>query len=377
MASTYTTNTGIELIATGEQSGTWGDTTNVNLQIIDRLTNGVGAITLSGTTHTLTTSDGTLSDGQYQVLVFGGTPSGTNTVTISPNDQQKFFVVKNNSGESVILTQGSGNDVTVANGNSAMVYADGAGATAAVVDLTATFPAAGALLAANNLSDVDNAATARINLGVALGSDVQAYDAQLQAIANLTPTDGVFIVGNGSTFVGESGNTALTSLGVTATATELNLLDGATVTTAEINYNDIATLGTSQDSKVVTADANGNIKLSEEVQATAYLETVVALSGTTPTVDCDEANTFTLTTSGNTTFTFDYSGVNLTTDDSYGFTLRVTAGGTHTLSWPASVDWPGGTAPDAPASGETDVLVFFTTDGGTTWYGFQAGDALA
>ena len=164
---------------------------------------------------------------------------------------------------------------------------------------------------------------------------------------------------------------------LTATAAELNLLDGVTATTAEINYNDISTLGTSEASKVVTADANGNIKLSEEVQATAYLETVVALSGTTPTVDCDEGNTFTLTTSGNTTFTFDYSGVNLTTNDSYGFTLRVTAGGTHTLTWPASVDWPGGAAPDAPASGETDVFVFFTTDGGTNWYGFQAGDALA
>ena len=184
MASTYTSNTGIELIATGEQSGTWGDTTNVNLQIIDRLTNGVGAITLSGTTHTLTTSDGALSDGQYQVLVFGGTPSGTNTVTISPNDQQKFFVVKNNSGESVILTQGSGGNVTIADGNSAMVYADGAGAGAAVVDLTATFPAAGALLAANNLSDVASAPTSRINLGVEIGSDVLAYDANLQGMVN-------------------------------------------------------------------------------------------------------------------------------------------------------------------------------------------------
>jgi len=165
--------------------------------------------------------------------------------------------------------------------------------------------------------------------------------------------------------------------GATVTTAEINLLDGATVTTAKINYNDIAALGISEASKVVTADANGNVKLSEEVQATTYLETVVALSGTTPTVDCDEANTFTLTTSGNTTFTFDYSGVNLTTDDSYGFTLRVTAGGTHTLSWPASVDWPGGSAPDAPASGETDVFVFYTVDGGTNWYGFQAGDALA
>lgn len=377
MASTYTTNTGIELIATGEQSGTWGDTTNVNLQIIDRLTNGVGAITLSGTTHTLTTIDGALSDGQYQVLVFGGTPSGTNTVTISPNDQQKFFVVKNNSGESVILTQGSGGNVTIVDGNSAMVYADGVGAGAAVVDLTATFPAAGALLAANNLSDVASAATSRINLGLAIGTDVQAYDAQLQAIANITPTDGVFLVGDGTTFVSETGNTVLTSIGVTATTTELNILDGATITTAELNYNDIAALGTSEASKVVTADANGNVKLQEELQVTAYIETVVALSGTSVTVDCDEANSFTLTTSGNTTFTFDYAGINLTTDDSYGFTLKVTAGGTHTLSWPASVNWPGGTAPDAPASGETDVFVFYTVDGGTQWYGFQAGDALA
>jgi hypothetical protein len=117
MASTYTVNTGIELIANGEQSGTWGTTTNVNLEIIDRLTNGVGAITLSGTTHTLTTTDGTLSDGQYKVLVFGGSPSGTNTVTISPNDQDKQYFILNSSGQSVVLTQGSGTTVTIANGS--------------------------------------------------------------------------------------------------------------------------------------------------------------------------------------------------------------------------------------------------------------------
>lgn len=193
MASTYTTNTGIELIATGEQSGTWGTTTNTNLQIIDRLTNGVGAIALSGTTHTLTTTDGTLSDGQFAVLVFGGSPSGTNTVTISPNDQDKVYIVKNNSGESVVLTQGSGGNVTIADGKSALVYADGAGAGAAVVDVTATFVPPGALLAANNLSDLANAGTARTNLGVAIGTDVLAYDANLQSFVTtftLPTTDG-------------------------------------------------------------------------------------------------------------------------------------------------------------------------------------------
>ena len=107
MPSTYTTANGIELIATGEQSGAWGDTTNVNLQIVDRVLTGVGTISLSGTTHTLTTTDGTLSDGMYKVLVLSVSPSGTNTITIAPNDAQKVYFVYNNSGQSAIFTQGS------------------------------------------------------------------------------------------------------------------------------------------------------------------------------------------------------------------------------------------------------------------------------
>ena len=139
MGSTYTDNGGIEKIGLGEQAGAWGTTTNNNFDIIDRAINGVGAITLSGTTHTLTTSDGTLSDGQFKVLVLGGSPSGTNTITITPNDQDKLYFVQNSSGQSATFTQGSGASVTIANGKGAIIYADGAGSGAAVVDLTALF----------------------------------------------------------------------------------------------------------------------------------------------------------------------------------------------------------------------------------------------
>ena len=135
MASTYTANSGIEKIGAGEQAGAWGTTTNNNLDILDRAINGVGAITLSGTTHTLTTSDGTLSDGGNKVLVLGGSPSGTNTITISPNDQDKMYFVHNNSGQTATFTQGSGANVSVPTGSKALIFADGAGSGAAVTDL--------------------------------------------------------------------------------------------------------------------------------------------------------------------------------------------------------------------------------------------------
>lgn len=136
MASTYTDNSGIEKPGSGEQSGTWGDTTNTNFDIIDRVLSGVGPITLSGTTHTLTTSQGASSDGHYKVLVLGGSPSGENTITISPNDQDKVYLVHNNTSQSAVFTQGSGSNATVAAGKFSWIFADGAGATAAVTKMT-------------------------------------------------------------------------------------------------------------------------------------------------------------------------------------------------------------------------------------------------
>lgn len=141
MASTYTSNSGIEKPGSGEQAGAWGSTVNRNFDILDRLTGGVGEITLSGTTHTLTTTDGQLSDGHYKVLILGGSPSGANTITISPNDQDKLYFVQNNSGQNAIFSQGSGANATVNNGESAIIYADGKGSGAAVTDFTSVLAA--------------------------------------------------------------------------------------------------------------------------------------------------------------------------------------------------------------------------------------------
>ena len=209
MASTYTANSGIEKPGSGEQSGTWGTTTNTNFDIIDRVLSGVGTITLSGTTHTLTTSDGALSDGHYKVLVLGGSPSGTNTITISPNDADKLYFVHNTSGQDATFTQGSGSNVTVPNGHSKIIYADGAGSGAAVKDLT-------------SLMSMDT-----LTIG---GTDVTSTATELNILD-----------------------------GVTATTAELNILDGVTATTAEVNLVDGATAGTVVNSKAVVYGSSGEV----------------------------------------------------------------------------------------------------------------------
>ena len=97
-----------------------------------------------------------------------------------------------------------------------------------------------------------------------------------------------------------------------------------------------------------------------------------ALSGTSPTCNVDNAGAFSLTMSGNTTFTF--SGAD--SGWSMGFILQLTGNGS-TVTWPSSVDWAGGTAPDAPASGASNLYVFWTRDGGSNWNGVLSSAAYA
>jgi len=136
MPSTYTNNLGIEKPGDGEQDGVWGTIVNENSDILDRAVNGVLSLALVGTSSTLTTSDGNLSNGQYKLLLLTGTPSGTHTITISPNDAQKIYYARNTTAQSVIFTQGSGGNVTLAAGDSAIIYTNGAGAGAATSNFT-------------------------------------------------------------------------------------------------------------------------------------------------------------------------------------------------------------------------------------------------
>jgi hypothetical protein len=117
----------------------------------------------------------------------------------------------------------------------------------------------------------------------------------------------------------------------------------------------VTTLGTSQASKFVTTDANGVTTFDGGI-----VEDETAVTSTT-----------------HTTFTFSNPPASGT---AYGFTLKLVqdAGASgYTVTWPASVDYAGATAPTLTADANAvDVLVFYTHDGGTNWYGFVAGQAM-
>jgi hypothetical protein len=96
MASTYTP-LGVELMATGENAGTWGTKTNTNLQLIEQLTGGYSAKSIAGGAQTtaLTITDGnTTGTGQFRMIEFTGTITGNQIVTI-PLDVETFYMLRN------------------------------------------------------------------------------------------------------------------------------------------------------------------------------------------------------------------------------------------------------------------------------------------
>jgi len=243
MASTYTA-AGIELIADGEQSGTWGQTTNTNFELFEEMITGVVSIALSSSTYTLTTSDGASSEGRHAIVVFTGTPGGTCTVTVSPNDMQKVYFIVNNTDQTVTMSQGSGANVSVATGKTKVLYCDGAGAGAAVVDISNGFDA-----------------TTLADLGVtASAAELNTLDGITSTVGELNLVDGSVagtVVNSKAVIYGASGEVNATTLqiggsSITATAAELNTMDGITATVSELNQLDGVTLSNYADR---TADA--------------------------------------------------------------------------------------------------------------------------
>jgi hypothetical protein len=266
----------------------------------------VGAITLSGTTHTLTTSDGTLSDGGYKVLVLGGSPSGTNTVTISPNDQDKMYFVHNNSGQTATFTQGdgSGGTASISNGETAWIFADGAGSGAqvqkAVFDIVNdTSPQLGGNLDVNakNIVFGDSSGASDDRLTFGAGTDLSVYHDGSNSFITESGTGNLKIQGSqvaiespdgGETlasFVDDGGVTlfhdnsavlSTTSSGITIGGSNI-VLEGAT---ADAHETTLTVTDPTADRTITFPNSSGTVALTSDVSASLPSGAVMPFAGT-------------------------------------------------------------------------------------------------
>ena len=219
MPSTYTANSGIELPANGEQSSTWGSTVNDNMEIIDRITNGVGQLGLSGSSSTLTISDGQVSTGHFKVLELSGSPTNGHVLSVEPNSAEHVYIMRNNTSVTVQINQGAsgGSRVNIPANTTKIVSCAGDGSTSNVSDITGNLSLGSLILGGNIVT--------------ASASELNIMDGVTSTAAEINKLDG---------FTGDVDdlNYAKDLRATGVTASEFDVLDGVTATTDEINYVD-------------------------------------------------------------------------------------------------------------------------------------------
>ena len=257
MPSTYTVNLGIEKPATGEQSGTWGDTTNVNFDILDQAVNGAARVTLtsagsSGSPNTLAITNGATSDGRNKwVEFYSSSDLGGNVfVQLDPNDAEKIVFVRNSlaGSRSILLFQGtynSGRDLEIPAGVDMVVKFDGGGASAATVTDVYT-----KLRATEITTPTLTAGTADINGGTLDGSVIGGASAAAITGTTVVANTSLNIAGDGATVTGIKDEDDMASNSATKLATQQSIkayVDsqvGTVDTLAEILANGNTTGGT-------------------------------------------------------------------------------------------------------------------------------------
>jgi hypothetical protein len=230
MPSTYTVNLGIEKPATGEQSGTWGDTTNVNFDILDQAINGAERVTLtsagsSGSPNSLQITNGATSDGRNKWLEFYSSSDlgGSAFVQLDPNDAEKIVFVRNSlaGSQSVILFQGTYNaarDLEVPAGVDMVVKFDGGGASAATVTDVFT-----KLRATEITTPTLTAGTADINGGTVDGAVIGGSSAAAITGTTVTANTSLNIAGDGATVTGIKDEDDMSSNSPTKLATQQSI----------------------------------------------------------------------------------------------------------------------------------------------------------
>ena len=185
MASTYSTSLRLELMATGDQSGTWGDTTNVNLgTLIEQAITGFLSKAMADTDQTLTNLNGASDEARNMVLDLTGALTGTKNVIVPTAEKLYLFKNSTTGGFAVTIKTSAGTGVAIPMGSSRWVYCDG---TNVVAGLTA------------NIADGGTGASTVITAHDALNT--KGTDVASSGTINLTTATGAFVDITGTTTI--------------------------------------------------------------------------------------------------------------------------------------------------------------------------------
>ena len=246
-------------MATGDQSGSWGTVTNTNLELIaEAFSYGTEAITTNADTHTTTIADGGTDPGRSMFLKYTGTLDSACTITIGPNTVSKLWFIENatSGSQNIIIKQGSGATVTIASGKTKVIYSDGVGSAAKMVDAFDSL-SVGALASAGAVSGTTGTFS-----GAVAGTTGTFSGAVTGASATF---DGGVDIDNinidGTTIALSSGNLTLDSaedIVLDADGAQIKLLDGGTeFGVLQNNSSDFSIYSAVQDKDILLQGNDG------------------------------------------------------------------------------------------------------------------------
>lgn len=323
MASTYSTNLALELMATGDQSGTWGTTTNTNLgTLLEQSISGyvTQAITDgSGANTTITIPNGTTGVARNMFIEMTGALTFSTTNLIVPANKKLYFIYNNTTGGFPVTVKVTGlTGVSVPNGRKVILVSNG-----------------------TDIVEAHNAVSGNATVGGTL------------AVTGATTLTGAATLSAALTY----GGVTLTN---NVTGTGKMVLDTSPVLVTP-------NLGTPSAGVISACTSTAMVLTNPTV--TNYVESVVAIgnSGTTQTLSLTNGTVQTVTMTGNCTFTMP------TATAGKSFILIATQDGTGSRTAVfTSVKWPGGTAPTLTTTATTGVDILTFVANGTSWFGTYA-----
>ena len=265
--ATYVNDLRLKEISTGDESGTWGTSTNTNLELIAEAF-GRGSEALSDTsTQSITMTDGTSDAVRAMSLTLTGSLSQASTVTLLPNTVSKVWIIENatSGSQSVTLSQGSGANVTIPNGKVKVVATDGAGSGAAVYDLFTDLNVAGNFEVSGDLTVTGDDITLGTNTaGHVLVADGTNYNPVALSNDATIASSGALTIANAAVSLDKlAANCINTSKIISGAVTTAELGDDA-VTAAKLASNAVVNASVASGAAIdATKIADGTVTSTE------------------------------------------------------------------------------------------------------------------